>query len=160
MPTYSLHRDKEVWGEDAEVFRPERWIEAMEEGEGASGGVPNKFQKAFNPFSFGPRACVGRNLASMELLMIIGALLRRYEFVLENPEQPVSVSLLFVCRALLRFALRSCGRARASCASLSIAGWACEGALWSEYNHCFELCYSSISGNNELLLSSLVCSVV
>ena len=92
VPTYSLHRNKDVWGADAESFRPERWIEAMEEG--GSGGVPNKFQKAFNPFSFGPRACVGRNLASMELLMIIGSLLRRYEFVLEKPGEPVSEFLL------------------------------------------------------------------
>ena len=73
------------------VFRPERWFErdhAM-------------IQKAFNPFSFGPRrassaltalqqtdasrlirACVGRNLASMELLIIVSSILRRYHFVL------------------------------------------------------------------------------
>lgn len=52
-----------------------------------SGGVPNSFARGFNPFSFGPRACVGRNLASMELLMIIGSLLKRYEFVLEKEGQ-------------------------------------------------------------------------
>ncbi|EIN08191.1 cytochrome P450 monooxygenase pc-bph [Punctularia strigosozonata HHB-11173 SS5] len=78
VPTYTIHRDKEVWGEDVEVFRPERFLE----------GDQAVIQKTFNPFSFGPRACVGRNLANMELLIIIASILRRYHFVLEHPEKP------------------------------------------------------------------------
>ena len=35
-------------------------------------------------------ACVGRNLASLELLIIISSIFRRYEIVLEHPEEPVS----------------------------------------------------------------------
>jgi hypothetical protein len=35
------------------------------------------------------RACVGRNLASMELLIIISSILRRYDFVLQEPDEPV-----------------------------------------------------------------------
>ncbi|KAF8219328.1 hypothetical protein L208DRAFT_1095055, partial [Tricholoma matsutake] len=31
VPSYRVHQDKAVWGEDVEVFRPERWFE----GEGA-----------------------------------------------------------------------------------------------------------------------------
>jgi len=77
VPTYTVHRDKEVWGDDVDVFRPERWEERDK----------NAIQKAFNPFSFGPRSCVGRNLASMELLIIISSILRRYHFVLEEPEK-------------------------------------------------------------------------
>ncbi|KZT25634.1 cytochrome P450 monooxygenase, partial [Neolentinus lepideus HHB14362 ss-1] len=77
VPTYTIHRDKGVWGEDADVFRPERWFEIDQAD----------INKAFNPFSYGPRSCVGRNLASMELLIIISSILRRYHFVLENPEK-------------------------------------------------------------------------
>lgn len=80
VPTYTIHRDKRVWGEDVEAFRPERWFEQDQA----------EIQKTFNPFSFGPRACVGRNLASMELLIIIASILRRYDFVLEEPNKPVS----------------------------------------------------------------------
>lgn len=46
VPTYTVHRDTEIWGDDADVFRPERWIERDK----------NELQKAFNPFSFGPRS--------------------------------------------------------------------------------------------------------
>lgn len=81
VPTYTIHRDKRVWGEDVEAFRPERWFEQDQA----------EIQKTFNPFSFGPRACVGRNLASMELLIIIASILRRYDFVLEEPNKPVSI---------------------------------------------------------------------
>ncbi|KAF8594779.1 cytochrome P450 monooxygenase pc-bph [Ceratobasidium sp. AG-I] len=74
VPSYSIHHNEEVWGADSELFRPERWLE-------------REVGKEFNPFSFGPRACVGRNLASMELLIIIATVFHRYEFELATPEQ-------------------------------------------------------------------------
>jgi benzoate 4-monooxygenase len=45
VPSYSIHRDQKIWGEDACEFRPERWLEQDQV----------TLQKAFNPFSFGPR---------------------------------------------------------------------------------------------------------
>lgn len=45
VPTFTIHRDKEVWGDDVEVFRPERWFERDHAA----------IQRTFNPFSFGPR---------------------------------------------------------------------------------------------------------
>ncbi|KAI0312016.1 cytochrome P450 [Amylostereum chailletii] len=79
VPTYTVHRDVNVWGLDAHEFRPEHWLE-----EGASTRA-----KYFAPFSIGPRACVARNLAIMEVLIIIGSLVRRYDFVLEDPKAPI-----------------------------------------------------------------------
>lgn len=35
------------------------------------------------------RSCVGRNLANMELLIIVSSILRRYDFVLQQPDKPV-----------------------------------------------------------------------
>lgn len=45
VPTYTIHRDRAVWGEDVDAFRPERWFEQDKAA----------VQKTFNPFSFGPR---------------------------------------------------------------------------------------------------------
>jgi len=78
VPSYTIHRDKGVWGDDADVFRPERWFEKDQ----------TAIQKTFNPFSYGPRACVGRNLASMELQIIISSIFRRYDIVLQDPAKP------------------------------------------------------------------------
>ena len=35
------------------------------------------------------RSCVGRNLAFLELQIIVASILRRYDIVLENPDEPV-----------------------------------------------------------------------
>jgi len=78
VPSYTIHRDVDVWGGDADAYRPDRWFE---HDAGAMG-------RTFNPFSYGPRACVGRNLATMELAIIISSILRRYDFVLAEPDKP------------------------------------------------------------------------
>jgi len=39
------------------------------------------------------RACVGRNLASMELLIIIASIMRRYDIILESPDQEVCLKI-------------------------------------------------------------------
>jgi benzoate 4-monooxygenase len=43
-------------------------------------------EKYFIPFSYGPRACVGRNVAMMELLKVLSNLLKRYHFELMDPK--------------------------------------------------------------------------
>lgn len=44
------------------------------------------------------RGCVGRNLAFLELQIIIASILRRYDFILENPDEPVC-SIFLKCYA-------------------------------------------------------------
>lgn len=48
VPSYTIHRDPTVWGEDVEAFRPERWLE----------GDASAMNRCFNPFSVGPRLVV------------------------------------------------------------------------------------------------------
>jgi benzoate 4-monooxygenase len=113
VPSFTIHRDKDVWGEDVEAYRPERWEE----------GDQSLIYATFNPFSLGPRwapflslplfyslttlrayrACVGRNLATLELQMIIASLLRRYEFVLQNPNEEVRSPAPFLRYPLSNF---------------------------------------------------------
>jgi benzoate 4-monooxygenase len=75
VPSYTIHHLAEIWGDDVEEFNPERWLSLNE-----------RQKTAFNPFSYGPRACVGQNVAVMELQIIIGTLFRRYGFVLYQEE--------------------------------------------------------------------------
>ena len=73
VPAYTIHHDPAIWGADADAFRPERWAE---------GALTDRQRAAFIPFSYGPRACVGRNVAEMELALIVSTVFRRYEFEL------------------------------------------------------------------------------
>ncbi|KAJ3895324.1 cytochrome P450 monooxygenase [Lentinula edodes] len=94
VPSYTIHRDTEVWGDDTEDFRPERWL-------GLDGDRKELINKTFNPFSVGPRACVGRNLAFLELQVIVGSLVRSWEFVLEEGlEQELHTSEGFLRKPL------------------------------------------------------------
>jgi benzoate 4-monooxygenase len=75
VPAYTIHHSKDIWGPDADEFRPERWFT-----------VNDKQKQAFVPFSYGPRACVGRNVAEMELALIVSNVFRWYEFELRQGE--------------------------------------------------------------------------
>ncbi|KAJ5513066.1 hypothetical protein N7463_002618 [Penicillium fimorum] len=71
VPNYTIHRLESIWGADGDQYRPERWESLT---------VDQK--KAFVPFGHGPRSCVGRNVAEMELMLALASLVRRYEFEL------------------------------------------------------------------------------
>lgn len=73
VPTYSMHHSADIWGPDADEFRPERWAHVTE-----------RQRNAFIPFSTGPRACVGRNVAEMEMKMIAATWARRYRVQLRQ----------------------------------------------------------------------------
>ncbi len=75
VPAYTIHHSTDIWGPDADTFRPERWEKVSEQQ-----------KAAFIPFSYGPRACVGRNVAEMELALIVATVFRRYEFELRQGE--------------------------------------------------------------------------
>lgn len=71
VPSYTIHHLEEIWGPDVDDFKPERWL-----------NLTQRQKMAFNPFSYGPRACVGQNVAIMELQIILGTVFRRYDFEL------------------------------------------------------------------------------
>ena len=50
---YTMHRRKDLFGEDAEIFRPERWLDVN----GRKGLRPGW---EYLPFNGGPRICLGR----------------------------------------------------------------------------------------------------
>ncbi|KAB8294239.1 hypothetical protein EYC80_009671 [Monilinia laxa] len=66
--TYTMHRRTDIFGLDAEEFRPERW--APEEGLRPGWG--------YLPFSGGPRICVGQQFALAEASYTIIRLLQEF----------------------------------------------------------------------------------
>ncbi|KAL3098641.1 hypothetical protein niasHS_000428 [Heterodera schachtii] len=73
VDVFTMGRNRAVWGEDAEQFRPERWLD--------DGSLPADWQLHWLPFGgFGPRHCVGLPLANKVLETAISQLFRRFHF--------------------------------------------------------------------------------
>lgn len=75
VPSYTIHHSTEIWGPDADAFVPERWTPDR---------ITDRQKAAFIPFSYGPRSCVGRNVAEMELALIVATTFKNYDFKLET----------------------------------------------------------------------------
>ncbi|KAF7857950.1 hypothetical protein EAF04_009307 [Stromatinia cepivora] len=74
VSTYAMQYRKDIWGEDADEFRPERW-------EGRRAGWE------FIPFGGGPRKCIGQQFSLTETSYIIVRFLQKYDQI-ENLEKP------------------------------------------------------------------------
>ncbi|KAL6594002.1 hypothetical protein ACP70R_048903 [Stipagrostis hirtigluma subsp. patula] len=74
IPIGMLHRDKEVWGPDADEFNPMRFENGVSKAA--------KDTKALLSFSLGPRACIGQNFSIMEAQVVMAMILRKFSFSL------------------------------------------------------------------------------
>ncbi|GJD01547.1 cytochrome P450 [Colletotrichum higginsianum] len=70
--THVLHRRRDLWGDDADDFVPERW----ETKRGAAGAAWH-----YVPFNGGPRICIGQQLALTEAGYVLVRMLQRYDAV-------------------------------------------------------------------------------
>ncbi|CAE6488372.1 unnamed protein product [Rhizoctonia solani] len=66
-----MHTRKDLWGDDAEVFDPERWLDDRYK----KYVLPNPF--IFLPFNAGPRICLGQQFAYNEISFFLTRLLQR-----------------------------------------------------------------------------------
>ncbi|EGY21344.1 cytochrome P450 3A13 [Verticillium dahliae VdLs.17] len=79
------HFNTQIWGPDAEAFRPGRWDERGEKGEPGLGSDPY----AFVPFLHGPRGCIGKAFAMITLKVMIIEMVRQFGFTTPPGENEV-----------------------------------------------------------------------
>jgi cytochrome P450/NADPH-cytochrome P450 reductase len=68
----ALHRDRSVWGADAEKFDPDNFTPEAERKR-----PPN----AYKPFGNGQRSCIGRQFAMHEAALVLGMVLHRFRLI-------------------------------------------------------------------------------
>ncbi|KAG8371455.1 hypothetical protein BUALT_Bualt13G0089300 [Buddleja alternifolia] len=88
---YSVGRMKSIWGEDCMEFKPERWLSA-----GGDRFEPPKDGYRFVAFNGGPRTCLGKDLAYLQMKSVAMAVLLRYQLSLvpgHRVEQKMSLTL-------------------------------------------------------------------
>ena len=71
--THVIGRDEKLF-EDAEAFRPERWLRKKD-------AIPTDTSEAFSstPFGFGTRMCIGRRIAELELHLLLARIVQQFE---------------------------------------------------------------------------------
>ncbi|KAL3517661.1 hypothetical protein ACH5RR_020250 [Cinchona calisaya] len=92
---YAMGRVEEVWGKDWADFRPERWLEKDETGDEKWSFV-SRDPFTYPVFQAGPRVCLGKEMALLQMKKVVAGVLRRFRVVpaLEEGEKPVFVSYL------------------------------------------------------------------
>ncbi|KAI6012645.1 cytochrome P450 [Pisolithus orientalis] len=95
IPVSCINRSVEIWGKDAKVFRPERWLE--------EDGIPRKANdiQAYRhllTFVDGPRTCLGKGFAVAEFKAVMSVLVKNFVFEMrDGPDTQVELG-----RGLLR----------------------------------------------------------
>lgn len=104
----ALHRRRDVWGPDADEFRPERWLVDDDGGEddvaseprggeektGAGGGARRRRRLrsmpewTYLPFGAGSRICPGRNFAQVEAQYTIVRVMQEFRRIESRDERP------------------------------------------------------------------------
>ncbi|KAG8159003.1 hypothetical protein KVR01_011446 [Diaporthe batatas] len=91
MNQWVVSRNKEVYGEDADVFRPERWLRGDGEAAAAYEARLRIMREGDLSFGGGNRICTGRHMASMEMFKVTATLFSRYDIELEDPSMDWTV---------------------------------------------------------------------
>lgn len=84
---YGTHRNPAHW-QDVETFDPRRFERERRK---------ERHSFAYIPFGSGPRMCIGSNLAVMQMLMIVVAFVKKYDFALTN-DSPVAIQPMMLLR--------------------------------------------------------------
>ncbi|KAJ2922392.1 hypothetical protein H1R20_g14706, partial [Candolleomyces eurysporus] len=78
MSLIGCNRNKDVWGEDAEEWKPERWLEPVKESV-VGAKVPGVYSHLMT-FLGGGRACVGVKFAQLQMKVVLSTLVENFTF--------------------------------------------------------------------------------
>jgi cytochrome P450 len=67
-----IHMDRRVFGEDAALWRPERWLEGTPE-------TQSLMNSMLFSFGAGSRTCIGKNISLLEMHKLVPVILRTFE---------------------------------------------------------------------------------
>ncbi|KAF8190974.1 cytochrome P450 [Mycena galopus ATCC 62051] len=75
IPILAINTDKELWGEDAAEFKPERWEKIPE----STSEIPGMWANLLTFFA-GPHNCIGFRFSLVEIKALLFTLIRAFEF--------------------------------------------------------------------------------
>ncbi|CCO32072.1 Cytochrome P450 704C1 [Rhizoctonia solani AG-1 IB] len=90
----AANRDKQIWGDDADEFKPSRWL-----GDLPTSVKDSKMPSAYSSimtFWGGPKSCIGIKFAQLQMKLILSRLI--YKFKFENGRDTIGFNMDLVYR--------------------------------------------------------------
>ncbi|KAN0119975.1 cytochrome P450 [Hyaloscypha variabilis] len=84
--TWAMNRSRLIWGEDADIFMPERWLE--------NGNLIFKSAFEYPVFNGGPRTCLGKKMAELVAVQVIATLVFKFDFKAVDDRERISKNSL------------------------------------------------------------------
>ncbi|XP_054722757.1 probable cytochrome P450 301a1, mitochondrial [Uloborus diversus] len=94
---YYVSSVQERYFPDADKYIPERWLRS------ASGAPTTADSFAFQPFGFGPRMCIGRRIADLEMLTLLTKIMQNFWIENQSDELDVRFQLVLMIQSPLRY---------------------------------------------------------
>ncbi|GAV80906.1 p450 domain-containing protein, partial [Cephalotus follicularis] len=90
---YAMGRLKELWGPDFAEFKPERWLKRDDNGKWI---FVARDPYTYPVFQAGPRVCLGKEMAFLQMKKVVAEVLRRFKVVPTGDDgvEPVFVAFL------------------------------------------------------------------
>ena len=86
MSPCATNMSKELWGDDADQFNPDRW---MGPGRANTGGADSNY--SFMTFLHGPRSCIGQGFAKAEFACLVAVWVGKFQMELPDPDVKLEV---------------------------------------------------------------------
>ncbi|TID14100.1 pisatin demethylase / cytochrome P450 monooxygenase [Venturia nashicola] len=98
MNPWTLNFDEEIWGPEPDSFKPDRWLKGeSEETEIFEKRLAVMKHNDFS-FSYGPRVCLGRHIATLEIWKVMPTMLGLLDMEFVHPEREWKVEGYFFAR--------------------------------------------------------------
>ncbi|KAI7749716.1 hypothetical protein M8C21_022112 [Ambrosia artemisiifolia] len=77
--TYAMGRLENIWGQDCMEFRPERWLEKDDSTTKVKFVAKDSYM--YPVFQAGPRICLGKDMAFVQMQKVLASILRKFKVV-------------------------------------------------------------------------------
>lgn len=93
-----MHRNRHVFGDDVDAFRPERWLVDESRPDRAREEARVKEMGAMMlQFGMGSRTCIGKNISLLEIYKLVPSLLRRFDVSSLSCLEPARRRCAYLC---------------------------------------------------------------
>ena len=79
MNGWALKQDRDLYGQDADDFNPDRWLKLGDEPEAHFQERIRKMKRADLAFGYGPRSCMGKAIAHLEIYKLVPTIFGQFD---------------------------------------------------------------------------------